>query len=83
LRARSAARPIRRALDQTNWEAASEVVAKWTASGQIGVARLDIPDIKDAVDKYFEDAKARQLRPGTISKHSRKKSANVARGSIE
>jgi len=61
---------IRRALDQTNWEAASEVVAKWTASGQIGVARLDIPDIKDAVDKYFEDAKARQLQPGTISKHT-------------
>ena len=61
---------IRRALDQTNWEAASEVVAKWTASGQIGVARLDIRDIKDAVDKHFEDTKARQLQPGTISKHT-------------
>lgn len=45
-------------------------MAKWTASGQIGVARLDIPDIKDAVEKYFEDAKARQLQPGTISKHT-------------
>lgn len=60
---------VRRSLDLTNWEAASELVAKWTSSGQVGVARLDVPTIREAVTKYFEDAVARQLQPATISKH--------------
>jgi integrase len=60
--------PVRKALDQTSWEAASELIAKWTASGAIGVVHLDIPTIGDAVQKFFEDAAARQLQPATIAK---------------
>lgn len=60
---------IRQATDQTSWEAASELIAAWTASGKIGVVRVDIPSISDAVAKFFEDAQARQLQPATINKH--------------
>jgi site-specific recombinase XerD len=61
---------VRKALDQTSWEAASDLIAAWTASGRVGVIRVDIPSIADAVDKFFEDAKARQLQPATIGKQS-------------
>jgi integrase len=59
---------VRKALDQTSWEAASELIASWTASGKIGVVRADIPSISEAVEKFFADATARQLQPATISK---------------
>jgi integrase len=59
---------VRKALDQTSWEAASDLIAAWTASGKIGLVRVDIPSITDAVTKFFEDAAARQLQPATISK---------------
>lgn len=59
---------IRKALDLTSWEAATELVNAWTASGQIGVVRTEIPDVKGAVEKFFEDAEARKLRTSTVSK---------------
>ena len=59
---------VRKALDQTSWEAASDLVSKWTASGQIGVIRLEVPTVAEAVAKFFEDANARGLRPPTIQK---------------
>lgn len=59
---------IRKAMDQTSWDAATELVRGWTATGQIGVVRAEVPSIKDAVQKYFDDAQARQLQPATISK---------------
>ena len=62
------AESIRQALDQTSWEAASDVIAAWTASGKIGVVRVEIPSIADTVTKFFEDAQARKLEPTTISK---------------
>jgi len=61
---------VRKALDQTSWEAASDLIAAWTASGRIGVVRVEIPSIADAVDKFFEDPKARQLQPATIAKQT-------------
>ena len=61
---------VRKSLDQTSWEAASDLIAAWTASGRIGVIRVDIPSITDAVDKFLEDAKARQLQPATIAKQT-------------
>lgn len=60
---------VRKAMDQTSWEAASDLVRGWTASGQVGVVRAEIPSIKDAVQKYVDDAQARQLQPASISKH--------------
>jgi integrase len=59
---------VRKALDQTSCEAASELIASWTASGKVGVVRADIPSISDAVEKFFADAAARQLQPATIKK---------------
>ena len=59
---------VRKALDQTSWNAASEVVRNWTASGMVGVVRVEIPTIKQAVEKFFDDAKARKLQPATIAK---------------
>ena len=60
---------VRKSLDLTSWEAASDVITGWTASGTIGVVRAEIPSIADAVKKFFEDA-ARQLKPATIGKHT-------------
>ncbi|MEQ1759309.1 MAG: site-specific integrase [Vicinamibacterales bacterium] len=60
---------VRKAMDQSSWEAASDLVRSWTASGQVGVVRAEIPSIKDAVQKYCDDAQARQLQPASISKH--------------
>lgn len=59
---------IRKALDQTSWEAASELIAGWTASGKIGVVHAETPSISEGVAKFFEDAAARQLQPATITK---------------
>ena len=60
--------PIRKSLDLTSWEAASDLVAKWNASGQVGVVRAEIPLLTDAVTKFFEDASARGLKPPTVQK---------------
>lgn len=60
---------IRQALDLTSWEAASELVTAWSASGQIGVIRPDIPPLKEAVDKFLADAKAQQLNWETLRKY--------------
>ncbi len=62
------AETIRQALDQTSWEAASDVIAAWTASGRIGIVRVDVPSIAGAVEKLLEDLAARQLQPSTIGK---------------
>jgi site-specific recombinase XerD len=60
---------IRRALDQTAWEAASDLVAGWTASGEIGVVRPDVPGLREAATKFLEDGQARHLTEETLKKH--------------
>ena len=55
------AETIRKALDQMSWEAASDLIAAWTASGRIGPVRDDVPSISGAVEKLLEDLAARQL----------------------
>jgi integrase/recombinase XerD len=59
---------IRRALDLTSWEAASDLITRWNASGQIGVSRAEIPTIAEAVEKHVADAEARNLKPESIKK---------------
>ncbi len=59
---------IRRALDLTSWEAASDLVTQWNASGQIGVIKVDVPTVDEAVQKFFEDVTARGLKPPTVGK---------------
>jgi integrase/recombinase XerD len=60
---------IKKALNVTSWEAASDLVTGWTASGQIGVVRPDIPPLKDAVEQFLADAKAQQLNWETLRKY--------------
>ena len=60
---------IKKSLNVTSWEAASDLVTAWTASGQIGVVRPDIPPLKEAVEKFIADAKAQQLNWETLRKY--------------
>ncbi len=60
---------IKKSLNVTSWEAASDLVTAWTASGQVGVVRPDVPPLKEAVEKFIADAKAQQLNWETIRKY--------------
>jgi integrase len=57
---------VRRSLDLTSWEAASDLITSWNASGQIGVSLAEIPMIKEAVQKLIADAQARNLKPESV-----------------
>jgi integrase len=60
---------IRRALDQTSWEAASDLITAWTAAGEIGVVKVEAPTIREAVAKYLADCEARALGWETMRKY--------------
>ena len=34
---------IRKALDQTSWDAATELINSWIVAGEIGVVKIDAP----------------------------------------
>jgi site-specific recombinase XerD len=59
---------IRKSLDLTSWEAASDLVAQWNAAGQIGGVRIEIPDVVNAIAKHVADAEARNLQPASLRK---------------
>ncbi len=59
---------IRRALDVTSIEAASNLVTQWNAAGSIGAVKEEPPRIEMAVMKYLDDARARHLAEATITK---------------
>jgi hypothetical protein len=52
---------IRKALDQTSWDAASDLITAWTAAGEIGVVKAEVPTVPEAVGKYIADCEARKL----------------------
>jgi len=60
--------PVRKSLDLTSWEAASDLITAWNASGQVGVARAPVPDVAEAVQKHVADAEARNLQPESVKK---------------
>lgn len=60
---------IKRALDLRSWQAASDVVRGWDASGEIGVVRLEIPPVSEAVEKFITYQKSRNLSGETIRKY--------------
>jgi integrase/recombinase XerD len=60
---------IKKSLNLTSWEAANDLVMGWTASGQVGVVRPDIPLLKEAVEKFVADAQAQQLNWETVRKY--------------
>ena len=59
---------IKRSLNTRDWSAAAATVHGWEASGQVGVVKLDVPTIEQAVAHYFEDATARHLAETTLRK---------------
>ena len=59
---------VKRSLNTRDWAAAAAVVHGWEASGQIGVVKLRIPTIDQAIDAYFDDATARHLAETTLRK---------------
>jgi integrase/recombinase XerD len=60
---------IRKSLDLRSWEAASDLVRGWEASGEVGVVKPEVPTVKDAISKFIEDAKARKLTAETLRKY--------------
>lgn len=60
---------IRKALDMTSWEAAENLIAAWNAAGEIGVIRVDVPTIAEAVEKFLADAASRQLKEPSLKKY--------------
>ena len=62
---------VRRSLDLTSWEAASDLIAQWNASGEIGVVKAEVPTVKEAVRKFLEDLEVGQQRkPATVKKQA-------------
>ena len=56
-------------LNTRDWAQAAEDDPRLGSIGQIGVIRVEVPTIAEAVrDRYFEDATARHLAPTTIRK---------------
>jgi len=60
---------VRRSLDLRSWEAASDLIRGWEASGEIGVVKPEVPGIARAVEKFLEDARARKLAAETVRKY--------------
>ncbi len=60
---------VRRSLDLRSWEAASELVRGWEASGEVGVVKPEVPTVAEAVTKFIEDADARHLAGETVRKY--------------
>jgi integrase len=60
---------VRRSLDLRSWEAASDLVHGWEASGEVGIVKPEIPTVSEAVTKFLQDAEARHLGSETLRKY--------------
>jgi integrase/recombinase XerD len=61
---------LRQSLDLRSWEAASDLVRGWEASGEIGVVKPEVPEVNEAVEKFLHDLEHGQQRKApTLSKH--------------
>lgn len=61
---------IRQSLDQTNWDAASRTIAKWSEAGAIGSVLGDQKAIADAAEDFLADAATRGLADATRGKYT-------------
>ena len=46
---------VRRSLNLSSWQAPSEIIRDWEASGHVGVIRPEIPSVTLAVSKFLDD----------------------------
>ena len=61
---------VKKSLDLNSWEAASDLVRAWEASGEIGVVKPESPTVPEAVKKFLDDAIARHLSRETMRKYT-------------
>ena len=61
---------VKKSLDLNSWEAASDLVRAWEASGEIGVVKPESPTVPEAVRKFLDDAIARHLSRETMRKYT-------------
>lgn len=57
---------IRKALDQTSWEAAENEIREWISAGRIGGVGSGAKLIEEAVERYLAAARARPVKEGTM-----------------
>lgn len=60
---------VRRSLDLRSWEAASDLITAWNASGEIGVVKPEAPTIREAVERFLADCEARHLKETSLKKY--------------
>lgn len=61
--------PVRKSLDLTNWERATEVVRDMETTGELDAPQSDRITITNAIVKFIADATARNLAPSTLKKY--------------
>jgi site-specific recombinase XerD len=62
---------VRKALDLSSWEAATDVIRSWEKAGRIGGAIIAAPPlINEAVKAFLDDAEARGLKTSSLKKYS-------------
>lgn len=62
---------VRRSLDLNSWQAASDLIHSWNASGRIGVERVVAPPLEGAISRFISDAEARGLKASSLKKYQR------------
>ena len=61
--------PVRKSLDLTNWERATEVVRDMEVAGTVETPEDDGITVTDAILKFTTDATARNLAASTLKKY--------------
>jgi integrase len=56
--------PVRKSLDLTSWDAAQALIREWETKGKLGAVAA--PDVRDAGEKFIEDAIARGVKDSTL-----------------
>ncbi len=59
---------IKRSLNTRDWSVAAATIHEWEAAKEIGGKKQEVPTIKEALQKYFDDVEARHLAPSTVRK---------------
>ena len=59
---------IKDTLNTRDWSVAAATVHEWEAAREIGASKAEIPTVREALQKYFDDAEARNLAKSTIRK---------------
>jgi integrase len=59
---------VKRSLNTRDWSVAAATIHEWEAAREVGGKKLEVPTIREALQKYFDDAEARHLAPTTIRK---------------